>query len=117
MPISLADRFMEAQGGPIELNGRLVHTMYELPLIAEPTTVHVRLAANAQAPQGLHVKARDGEIHVNNQVLDNIILWTDTAPGDVSLDLRPANGKTMTVRMWNVWRDDAGTVHAWLGES
>jgi hypothetical protein len=53
MAARLADRFKAAQGAPIEVDGRLVRMMYELPAIEAPGELRVGLETSSSRPQGL----------------------------------------------------------------
>jgi hypothetical protein len=111
----LAERFQAARGAPIELDGRLVHMLHELPPLTAPARLRIGLRTSAPRPQGLRLRARGGELVVGGRALDDVVLWSDTAPPEVVLGLRPAG--TLTVRLWNVWRDGAGTMQAWIGDA
>ena len=118
MGARLAERFKAAQGAPIEVDGVLVQMMYELPPIEAPTELRVELETSSGRPQGLRLKARGGDVLLNDQMLDDVVLWSDTAPPLVTAELRPtAKQEPMRVRAWNVWRDDAGTMQAWIGDA
>jgi hypothetical protein len=118
MSARLAERFQEAQGEPIEVDGKLVQMMYELPPIQAPAELTVELTTSSSRPQGLRLKVRDGDVVLNDQVLDDVVLWSDTAPPTVTAQLRPKSArKPMNVRVWNVWRDPAGTMQAWIGDA
>jgi hypothetical protein len=113
----LADRFKAARGAPIEVDGELVEMMHELSSIETPTELRVEMVTSSSRPQGLRLKARDGDIALDEQVLDDVVLWSDTAPPLVIAELRPSTDKAMSLRVWNVWRDDAGTMQAWIGDA
>lgn len=118
MPTRLEDRFIEAEGSPIEVDGQRVQMMFELPPIKEPGELRIQLEARAERPQGVRLKARQGKLLLNDQKLDDVVLWSDTAPPTVIASLRPdSSGKPMTVRVWNAWRDPAGTMQAWIGDA
>lgn len=118
MVARLADRFKAAQGAPIEVDGRLVQMMYELPPIQAPAELRVELETASTRPQGVRLKARGGDVVLNDQALDDVVLWSDTAPPLVTAELRPKSKREpMSVRVWNVWRDDVGTMQAWIGDA
>jgi hypothetical protein len=118
MSARLSERFMEAQGEPIEVDGKLVRMMYELPPIEAPAELRIELATSSSRPQGVRLKVRDGDVVLNEQVLDDVVLWSDSAPPTVIAQLRPKSSrKSMNVRVWNVWRDPAGTMQAWIGDA
>lgn len=114
----LAERFIKADGAPIEVDGKLVHMMFELPPIRRSTELRVQLKTDSERPQGLHMKARGGKLDINDQVADDVILWSDTAPGTVMAGMRPRSpSKPMAVRVWNAWREPEGTISAWTGDA
>jgi hypothetical protein len=111
----LSERFQAAQGAPVELDGRLVHMLHELPPLTAPAELRLGLRAGAPRPQGLRLRARGGRLVIAGRELDDVVLWTDTAPPEVVVGLRPAG--TLTVRLWNVWRDGSGAMQAWIGDA
>ncbi len=118
MSPKLSERFEVAKGAPIEVDGQLVAMMHELDPIDTPTELRIELATTASRPQGLRLKVRGGVIELNGEQLDDAVLWSDTAPSVVTARLRPANSaKPMSVRLWNVWRDGAGTMQSWIGNA
>ena len=67
--------------------------------------------------QGLRLKARGGVLEVDGQLLDDVVLWSDSAPSSVEALGHPREGDAVLVRVWNVWRDSAGTMQAWIGNA
>lgn len=105
-------------GEPIEVDGKLVRMMFELPPIHAAAELTIELATLSCRPQGVRLKVRDGNVVLNDQVLDDVVLWSDTAPPTVTAQLRPrSNRKPLNLRVWNVWRDAAGTMQAWIGDA
>jgi hypothetical protein len=116
--VRLAEELAAAQGGPIERDGQLVHMLYELPPVTSPARLRVALTAGAPRPQGLRLKARGGSVRVNDQLLDDVVLWTDTAPPELTVELVPKSAsKPLVLRAWNAWRDPAGSTQAWIGDA
>lgn len=113
----LAQRFQAAKGAPIEVDGQTAQMMYELAPLSEPAELRVALETSSSRPQGLRLKARNGEIVVKDQALEDVVLWTDTAPPETVAELRPNGKKPLAIRVWNVWRDEAGTMQAWIGDA
>jgi hypothetical protein len=114
----LAEELAAAQGGPIERDGQLVRMLYELPPVTAATTLRITLKAGAARPQALRLKARGGSVRVNDQLLDDVVLWTETAPSELVLELVPKSAKKpLILRAWNAWRDPAGTTQAWIGDA
>lgn len=118
MSARLAERLAAAQGAPIEVDGKLVHMMFELPPISDAAELHIELETDSARPQAVRLKARGGKLLLNDQLVDDVVLWSDTAPPSVTASLRPqSSGKPMTLRVWNAWRDPAGTMQAWIGDA
>jgi hypothetical protein len=117
MTEKLAERFQAAQGAPVEVDGQTAHMMYELPPVTEPARLRITLTVNAERPEGVRLKARNGTVVVNDQELDDVVLWSDSAPPEVLAELRPAGKKPMSLRVWNVWRDSTGAMQAWIGDA
>jgi hypothetical protein len=117
MSVKLAERFQAAQGAPVEVDGQLAHMMYELPPVSAPTRLRVALRAGGDRPQGLRLKARGGQVVVNDQALADVVLWSDSAPPEVVATLEPDGAKPMSVRVWNTWRDQQEATQAWIGDA
>jgi hypothetical protein len=57
-------------------------------------------------------------VRVNEQLLDDVVLWTDTAPPELVVELVPKSAKKpLVLRAWNAWRDPAGATQAWIGDA
>lgn len=118
MSARLAERLAAAQGAPIEVDGQLVHIMFELPPIGSAAELRIALEAGYARPQAVRLKSRGGKLLVNDQLVDDVVLWSDTAPPVVTASLRPQSSrKPITLRVWNAWRDPAGTMQAWIGDA
>jgi hypothetical protein len=115
----LADLFQASRGEPVEWDGQDVHMMYELAGPAADQELLIRFGQPSPARgQALRIRARGGLLEVNGQALDDVVLWSDSTPESVVVGFRPARAdKPMTVRIWNAWRDPAGTMQAWIGNS
>ncbi|MGE4427336.1 MAG: hypothetical protein AB7G37_12860 [Solirubrobacteraceae bacterium] len=118
MPTRLEDRFLAAEGAPVEVDGQLVHMMFEFPPITEPATLRIHLEVGSSRPQGVRLKARGGKLGINEQLVDDVVLWSDSAPPTVTAEVRPQkSGKPVSLRLWNVWLDPAGTMQGWIGDA
>lgn len=114
----LSDLFQASSGAPIDWEGQRVQMMYELNAEVDQD-LEIRFKDLSPArPQGLRLRARGGVLDVNGSRLEDVVLWSDSAPEVVNVKLVPAKGKgPMNVRLWNTWRDAAGTMHAWIGNA
>lgn len=119
MVTKLAELFQASGGKPVDWAGHLVHMMYELagPTAGQELVIQFGQPAPAR-PQALRIRARGGFVELNGQELDDVVLWSDSAPQKVVVGFRPVKAdEPMTVRIWNAWRDTAGTMQAWIGNS
>lgn len=115
---TLAERFQASSGAPIDLDGERVLMLYEMPSLAGAWGCTISLRGDAARPQGLHLKARKGKIVVNEQELTEATLWVDSAPPVVPIAVIPdQDAVPANLRLWNQWRDRAGTTHAWVGNA
>lgn len=78
---------------------------------ADTTITVTRESASADRPQGLVLEA-DDDLRVGNVAAARIVLWADSAPGQVEV----TTGESGDLRMWNVWRDGE-IIQAWEGEA
>lgn len=115
--MSLAQRFLEAAGGPIEVEGRLVHGIFRRK-VESTTTVRVRRqATSASGPTtGLRLKVQRGKLRLNGESFSDVVLWSDTSPEDVAIRFEVSQSGS-ELRVWNCWRDDRGVLQAWLNNA
>ena len=45
------------------------------------------------------------------------MLWRDTAPESVTVDVRSGDGGASVLKLWNVWRGGRDVTQAWLGNA
>lgn len=111
---SLALRFRESEGRPIQLAGRWVYLNYDLPRLGDvPLTV--RLSARDDRVHALCLSAEGGVLEVAGQRSRDIVLWTDSAPPEVVVVPVPKRGNQVRVRLWNAWRSDPDVLNAGVG--
>lgn len=114
----LAERLAAAEGAPIDVDGALVRMMFEFPPLVDEAELRVELQSLSQRAQGLRLKARSGCLVINGQALEDVVIWSETAPPLAVIALRPeSRRKPLNLRVWNVWRDGAGTMQAWIGDA
>jgi hypothetical protein len=119
MSPKLEELFQASKGEPIVWNGQLVQMMYDLDGLQANNAIRIWfITASSVRPQALRVTAKGGRLGVNGQLLNDVVLWKETAPDEVELSPHPdAASGVMSVSMWNAWKDDAGTTHAWIGNA
>lgn len=114
MSKTLAQLLADARGGPIKFDGAEVRSIFvrDVPTMAQ---VKVKILKSRETPtQALRIKLDKGTIRINGQDLTEVVLWADTAPAVVEMVCQP-NGKIGKLKVWNAWRDDRGTMQAWVG--
>lgn len=115
--MELADRFVAEEGGPVELEGKLVHSIYRRQLREGMRVRVVRCSAAPAGPTaGLRLKLHRGRLRVGTETLADIVLWSDTSPEQVTIECEPAGGRA-ELRAWNCWRDEQGVMQAWLANA
>lgn len=121
MAQKLSDLFEAARSPVVEWQGKLVYGMYELPGMSEDEDLRIEFSDPSPArPQALCLGVRGGRLEINNQLLSEIALWSDSAPRVVVARARPRRGKVVTVRLWNAWRDlddPVDRMDAWIGNA
>jgi uncharacterized protein len=118
MSARLAERLAAAHGAPIEVDGKLVYMTFEVPPVDGPAELRIALETSSPRPQGVRLKVRAGKLLVNDELVDDVVLWSDSAPPTVTASLRPHSlRKPATLRVWNAWRDPAGTMQSWIGDA
>jgi hypothetical protein len=112
---TFGELFAEGRGGPIRFHGTEVHAIHEVP-VALPTELALHfMSANPAARQALRIAVDGGHAVVNGQQLREVVLWADTAPPSVRIEVVPTGGRAV-VKMWNAWEDNTGAMQAWLGD-
>lgn len=115
----LSELFTASGGTPIRWGDQDVHMMLELTDLRAGSELRIKFEQpNPSRPQALRLKSRDGDLELNGRTMNDVALWSDSAPDLVLARLRPKQPrKSMRVRVWNAWRDGAGSTQAWIGNS
>lgn len=112
---TLAQRFIDGSGAPVELDGRIVIQMYRRIVEPKERFKLTFVRARSSPVQGACIKLKTGKIDIAEQLLAEPVLWLDTAPPTV--DFACANRKQSELRIWNCWRDDNDVMNAWTGNA
>ncbi len=104
--------FFESKGKPVIVDGRLIHLADFFEVVDGQKVRVVFESAKSDRRQGASLSGKVDFI-VNEQVGPNgVVLWSDTAPREVVLEVRAKAGtsKTKPVRCMvrNVWEASAG---------
>lgn len=112
---TLSSYFQKSKGKAIELNGRLIQPIYQEKINSKHKIILIKRIKAINSPvQGIRIKAVNGSIKVNDQSHSEIILWADTSPESVSIEVSSKSG--CELKYWNVWK--AGEIaQAWVGNA
>ena len=99
--------FAASHGEPIEFGGQTLHL--RLDIVAPPKSrLHVLFESSLASPvQGLAVSARQPKhkLKVMGTSARHLVLWRDTAPKHVEVEL-PSARQPLSVVIYNVWRGE-----------
>lgn len=112
----LSDRFAEEQSNVIEWYGRPIYGLYEFDVIPGSIVIEF-VSARTQPVQGVELRMRGGTMIVNDIESNDLVLWQDTAPARVEIDIRMQPSGKPKLKLWNVWRGGYGVKQAWLGNA
>jgi hypothetical protein len=106
---SFHEMFLKSKGQPVEYNGHLIRMSDLIPITDGQ---HIRIvfeSANSDWRQGVYLST-DGSFEVNGQnVRKAVVLWKDTAPREVLLQVQTKQG---AFRVKNVWDVGDGVMHS-----
>lgn len=116
MESNLAERFAQSGGKPIRLGDLEVHMIYDRRVRPGDSILVRRKRATSSRAQALRLKVKSGRLVVGGHALEDVVLWSDTAPEEAILIAEvPKSGANL--RIWNAWRDPHGTMQAWIGNA
>lgn len=108
--ISFQDMFEKSKGKPIQYQGKTLVMLHSFPTNG---ATHLRLIFESCASewrQGVALRVR-GRFKVRGQLIGkSIVLWHDTAPEVVELEISP---ETPNIEVNNVWDVGDGVIHSW----
>ena len=118
MAEKLSDLFESARQPVIEWRGQIVYALFEVPELAGSSTLRIMLEGTSPTrPQALRLNARGGRLEINGHLLDDVVLWSDNDQDVVVAVARTWPGKSMSLQLWNAWRDTMGVMQAWIGNA
>lgn len=107
--------FEEKRSSIMGWNGITIYGLFEFKVI--PERFELRFLSAKEFPvQGIHLRVKGGTLAVNDCESSNIVVWQDTAPQRVDVQVR-ALRKGARLMLWNIWKESAGVTQAWLGNS
>ena len=112
MTTPFADLFASAESTSIEIDGEVLHSVISVELDGPLELEVVRVRCRSDRPEGIVIDGGDRPLRVGSVESPRITLWSDTAPGTVTVSITEPG--PLSLRVWNTWRDD-GVAHAWVG--
>jgi hypothetical protein len=85
-------QFIESQGRPIDYEGKSVHMSYVSGPLPKGV-VTIRMTARGELEQGVGVSVDGGWLTANGVKGKRFDLWTETAPVETVIDLKPLRGR------------------------
>jgi len=112
--VSLEKLFTESKGQPIELDGKILQMVDRVPVRDGQEIRIVFESASPERRQGISLTVR-GELEVNGHTIrKEVVLWVDTAPTEVILQVRT---KQHEVLVKNVWDRGDGVMDSWHAQA
>jgi hypothetical protein len=111
--MELAKLFQQSKGAPINVNGQELHAIIRRKSDGVKSIQIRRISARPIPVPGLRLQGSSTKFIVNSQQLGDVVLWADTSPDLVELDVVPGKKKG-EIKIWNCWRDSQGLTQAWL---
>jgi hypothetical protein len=109
----MQERFQQAAAPSLEMDGRTVWAIYDLPVPADRGRVQFESVAGERA-QGVALASSGSPLEVNGATANDIRLWSDTAPELIEFGVSDRS-RLQRLRVWNVWRTRHGAEDAWTG--
>jgi hypothetical protein len=113
---TFGELFMQSKGEPITYLDKEVHAIHRIAVSSRTRLSISVLGANPSVRQAIRITIEKGTALVSGMDLQDVVLWTDTAPKTVEVDVSPTS-KGCMVKLWNAWADSAGTMQAWIGNA
>lgn len=109
--ISFENLFIESKGQPIIYNGKELKMIDKIELSSNRITLKIQfISTDSKWKQGIVFQTK-GEFEVNNEhISTKIILWEDTSPKDLILQVKSRDKRLV---VYNVWQTEDGTTHYW----
>lgn len=119
MSLTLSELFEASHGLPVDWFGQQVHMMHEFTVSGSGMALSAEFrTVSAQRPQGVRIKVRGGTVQFEDRALADVVLWSDTSPERVVAPIRASRAdQPVLIRAWNAWRDQNGTMQAWIGNA
>lgn len=116
MTPDLATAFAEQRSTAIDWNGVRVHSLVQFDEVPSGMTLTF-VSGKTDPVQGVELRMRGGTLLVNGHESADIVLWWDTAPPEVRVEVRTYGRQPPVLKLWNIWRGSRDVTQAWLGNA
>ncbi len=108
--ISFGEFFRKSKGQPVIYNGQVIQMVDRLSMVDGQQFKVIFKSVNSDWRQGINLST-DGSFEVNGQtVKKSIVLWNDTAPQEVVIQIKSKKGECLVK---NVWDTGDGVIESW----
>ena len=112
---TFAEHFARTNGCPIEVDGRCVRMLFNREAVPG-LLVRLRWLRCVKFPvQGISFGVKGGTLRVNGTRARDVVLWSDTAPDQVTLECEGRNLRELSI--WHCWHDERDVTCAWVGNA
>ncbi|MEP1032205.1 hypothetical protein [Ekhidna sp.] len=110
--INIEQLFIDAKGGPIEVNGRKLISLDKFKMPQKKMSLKFNfLEIDSKWKQGFVIKTKGSfSIDEQEEIKNAIVLWEDTAPKEGSVEIKSVDG---LIVIYNVWDVGDGVTQAW----
>jgi hypothetical protein len=118
--MTLGEKFIESQGKPVEVGGKLVHMSFKWFPPAELNVFEISIFnASSIHRHALNLSAKECRLEINDHSMAKAVVWLDAAPPRFSVRLlrKKSRVRPVSVNIWNAWQDKSGIQQAWIGNS
>jgi hypothetical protein len=116
--MNFAEQFAKNHGHSLIVDGQEVVPIIRRSVLPGCRVRVIWRSARSLPVQGIRIKLKGGKLKLlsaGGADLNDIVLWRDTAPDEVAYLL--AAKKPAELLIWNCWRDERGTMQAWIGNA
>lgn len=114
--MELAKLFQQSLGTPIHVDGQELYAIINKKSEGVKSIQIRRISASTVFVPGLCLQGKGIQFFVNSQTLKDVVLWADTSPKSVKIDIVSCK-RHGEIKIWNCWRDKLGITQAWLGNA
>jgi hypothetical protein len=115
---TLAELFRENSGKPIQYGGKTIRLAFDIAISPEHGSARLVFRSKNDEPvQGIRLKFVGGKLRVAGETSSQLVLWGDTAPPEVDIEILRGAKLAPVLRVWNCWRGKRSEIEAWVGNS